>query len=523
MIQTLSQLTGLPASILDNKERVDLAAIRAFFSARVMGQDEAVGAVVERIAMLKAGLNDPGKPIGVFLFAGPTGTGKTELAKTAAEFLFGSAERLIRLDMSELQTPESTVKILGSPETPGDADLLIGRVRKQPFSVVLLDEFEKAHGHVWDLFLQVFDDGRLTDTLGHVADFRHCLIILTTNLGATGHRGSGLGFAPTAEAYTGDHVLRAIGATFRPEFQNRLDKVIVFHPLTRDLMRTILKKELSRVLERRGLKDREWAVEWEASAQEFLLEKGFSPEMGARPLKRAIEQYVIAPLAATIVEKRFPEGDQFVFIRSDGRAIQAEFVDPDGGTAAAAGADGAASPPALPTMILAPDGSAAEVGVLEAEHAGIAEALGSAEWEDLKERLVGGDAGGGFLVASRPPRDARAAGADGPRQGGGQHGGGAARAPRQGHRALRQVLARAGGAAGAAAAPPQGGHPRRARGGADRGGAAGGAGHGAPGRARGDAGLVCARARHVSRAGPATGTCSSPRSPAWLRTTCRCC
>ena len=131
-------------------------------------------------------------------------------------------------------------------------------------------------------------------------------------------------------------MLRAIGQTYRPEFQNRLDRVIVFRPLTRDLMRVILHKELSGVLERRGLKDRAWAVEWEASALEFLLERGFSPEMGARPLKRAIEQYVIAPLAATIVERRFPEGDQFVFFRSDGRAIQAEFVDPDSDAGAAA-------------------------------------------------------------------------------------------------------------------------------------------------------------------------------------------
>ncbi len=385
VILTLSQLTGLPASILDNKERVDLAAIRGYFSARVMGQDEAVNAVVERIAMLKAGLNDPAKPIGVFLFAGPTGTGKTELAKTVAEFLFGSTDRLIRLDMSELQTPESTLKVLGSNETGGDADSLINRVRKQPFSVVLLDEFEKAHGQVWDLFLQVFDDGRLTDQLGHVADFRHCLIILTTNLGATAHRGSGLGFAPTADAYSGDHVMRAIGQTFRPEFQNRLDKVIVFRQLTRDLMRGILAKELNRVLERRGLKDREWAVEWEASAQDFLLEKGFSPEMGARPLKRAIEQYVIAPLAATIVEKRFPEGDQFVFIRSDGRAIQAEFVDPDGDVEVSGGS--AASPPSLAGMILAPEGTGAELQVLDAEHAGISQSLHSVEWEDLKDRL----------------------------------------------------------------------------------------------------------------------------------------
>ena len=400
VILTLSQLTGLPSSILDNTERVDLAAIRAYFSARVMGQAEAVGAVVERIAMLKAGLNDPAKPIGVFLFAGPTGTGKTELAKTAAEFLFGSADRLIRLDMSELQTPESTAKILGSPETPGDTDSLIARVRKQPFSVVLLDEFEKAHAQVWDLFLQVFDDGRLTDTLGHVADFRHCLIILTTNLGATGHRNSGLGFAPTAEAYTGDHVLRAIGQTFRPEFQNRLDKVIVFHPLSRDLMRGILAKELGRVLERRGLKDREWAVEWEASAQEFLIEKGFSPEMGARPLKRAIEQYVIAPLAETIVERRFPEGDQFVFVRSDGRAIQAEFVDPGG--EAPASAQALEDLPGLPGMILAPGGTEAEAVALESEYAGIAEALASVEWEELKSSLAQDMSASGFW--SRPDR-----------------------------------------------------------------------------------------------------------------------
>jgi ATP-dependent Clp protease ATP-binding subunit ClpC len=385
VIQTLAQLTGLPSSILDNTERVDLAAIRSYFADRVMGQDEAVGAVVDRIAMLKAGLNDPGKPIGVFLFAGPTGTGKTELAKTAAQFLFGSADRLVRLDMSELQTPEAIPKILGSGEAGADTDSLITRVRKQPFSVVLLDEFEKAHAQVWDLFLQVFDDGRLTDSLGHVADFRHCLIILTTNLGATGHRNSGLGFAPSSEAYTGDHVLRAIGQTFRPEFQNRLDKVIVFHPLSRDLMRGILSKELNRLLERRGLKDREWAVEWEASAQDFLIEKGFSPEMGARPLKRAIEQYVIAPLAATIVERRFPEGDQFVFIRSDGRAIQAEFVDPGGESKA--GAEALADLPGLPGMILAPGGSEAELQAIEGEHAAIADALASVEWEELKLAL----------------------------------------------------------------------------------------------------------------------------------------
>jgi ATP-dependent Clp protease ATP-binding subunit ClpC len=387
VIVTLSQLTGLPISILDNHERVDLAEIRAYFAAHVIGQNEAVAAIVERIAMLKAGLNDPGKPIGVLLFAGATGTGKTELAKTTAEFLFGSVDRLVRLDMSEFQSAEAIGKIIGDGGAGSETDSLIARVRKQPFSVVLLDEFEKAHPNIWDLFLQVFDDGRLTDTMGHVADFRHCMIVLTTNLGASNQEASGLGFAPPAASFTGEQVLRAIGQTFRPEFQNRLDKVIVFRPLTRDLMREILKKELNAVLDRRGLKDREWAVEWEASAQDFLLEKGFSAAMGARPLKRAIDQYVIAPLAATIVERRFPEGDQFVFVRSDGQAIQAEFVDPDSD----AGFDGAEpvdGAPGLLAIVLKPTANAGELATLAAELQGIDEAIASVEWESLRADLL---------------------------------------------------------------------------------------------------------------------------------------
>ena len=387
VIITLSQLTGLPITILDHQERMNLGEISGYFTARVIGQDEAVAAIVERIAMLKAGLNDPGKPIGVLLFAGSTGTGKTELAKTTAEYLFGSIERLVRLDMSEFQAAEATAKIIGDGGAGSETDSLIARIRKQPFSVILLDEFEKAHPNIWDLFLQVFDDGRLTDSMGQVADFRHAMIILTTNLGAGGQYGSGLGFAPAALGFSEEDVHAAIGRTFRPEFQNRLDKVIVFRPLTRSLMREILKKELDGVLDRRGLKDREWAVEWEASAQDFLLEKGFSATMGARPLKRAIDQYVIAPLAATIVERRFPEGDQFVFVRSDGRGIQAEFVDPDS-DAAADGAEPTSGAPGLLHIVLKPTGSGLELGVLAAETKAIDASLASAEWEALRLALA---------------------------------------------------------------------------------------------------------------------------------------
>jgi ATP-dependent Clp protease ATP-binding subunit ClpC len=366
---------------------MDLAGIRDFFVHRVIGQEEAVKAIVDRVAMLKAGLTDPGRPVGVFLFAGPTGTGKTELAKTLAEFLFGSVERMVRLDMSEFQAVESTAKILGVRGDDG-GESLIDQIRKQPFSVVLLDEFEKAHPNCWDLFLQIFDDGRLTDASGRQADFRHCIIILTSNLGATAHRSSGLGFRPEADVFADEQVLRSVSQTFRPEFVNRLDKVIVFQPLARDRMRGILHKELARILERRGLRERTWAVEWEASAIEFLLDRGFSAQMGARPLKRAIDQHLLAPLAATLVEHRFPEGDQFLFVRSNGKEIEVEFVDPDadpsqGSPVEIEAGDGMS----LPSIILRQTGSGAERTSLVAFWREISEELAGDPWQAKVDQL----------------------------------------------------------------------------------------------------------------------------------------
>ncbi|HEY0171282.1 MAG TPA: AAA family ATPase [Pyrinomonadaceae bacterium] len=420
LLVTLSQLTGLPVQILDERVGLDLSELRAFFGRRVLGQPEAVDCLVERVAMIKAGLTDPTRPQGVFLFVGPTGTGKTEIAKTLAEFLFGSPERMLRLDMSELQTWESQGRILGeaaeTDATDAGGGALVNQIRKQPFSVVLLDEFEKAHTSVWDLFLQVFDDGRLTDRRGNTADFRHSVIILTSNLGATLPHGASVGFAQEQSQFAAGSVERAVGRAFRREFVNRIDRVVVFRPLGRGVMRDLLRKELNDVLTRRGLRTRQWAVEWDDSAVEFLLEKGFTADLGARPLKRAVERYLLSPLALTIVNHQFPEGDQFLFVRSsaDGQALDVQFVDPDApalGEAPAApevphdfdeeAASGVERELRLESIALDPKGAPEELRFLQERYDEVAARVEADEWRRRKEEALGEMQSGDFWSSPR--------------------------------------------------------------------------------------------------------------------------
>lgn len=389
LLATIAKRSGLPLEVIDDRQSLDLDRLRAFFRQRVLGQDEAIDALLDRIAMLKAGLTDNGRPIGVFLFAGPTGTGKTELAKALGELLFGSDERLLRLDMSEFQSEDSAWRLTADEGGQGGVRSLTSRIREQPFSVVLLDEFEKAHPKVWDLFLQVFDDARLTDRSGHTADFRHSIIILTSNVGSTISRSAGPGFTSVSGGYSRGAVEKALFDTFRREFINRLDRVVLFNPLDRSLMREILHKELGRVLTRRGLRNRDWAVEWEPSAIEFLLDRGFTPDLGARPLRRAIEHYLLAPLARSIVEHRAPQGDQFLFVRSAGDRLDVEFIDPDKAsrTQEATPAETVEITDAgdLRDLVYAPSSSADAIARIDARLRALDDLVESAEWIEARE------------------------------------------------------------------------------------------------------------------------------------------
>jgi ATP-dependent Clp protease ATP-binding subunit ClpA len=299
--QAFSRETGLPMWLLDDEVPLDLNAAETWFAARVIGQPESVVLIVNLLATLKAQLNRDQRPLASFLFIGPTGVGKTEMARTLAEYLFGSAgagdSRMIRIDMSEYADPMAVQRLIGG--TTEAEGVLTARVREQPFAVVLLDEFEKAHHSLFDLLLQILGEGRLTDAAGRVADFRNCVVIMTSNLGAATYaRGSvGFGLSESDVRHSRDHFEKSVREFVRPELFNRIDRIVPFAPLDRATARKVVERQLELIRQRDGLKYRRVTFQVSDQVIDYLLEHGFEPRYGARSLKRVMERDLLAPMA----------------------------------------------------------------------------------------------------------------------------------------------------------------------------------------------------------------------------------
>jgi ATP-dependent Clp protease ATP-binding subunit ClpC len=288
--------TGLALGLLDQRYRLDRTEVVRQLRQKVVGQTEAVEAAADVVAVAKARLNDPARPLATYLFLGPTGVGKTQCAKALAEVMFSDAKRLLRFDMNEFVTPHAAAGLVGTFGEP--EGLLTSAVRRQPFSVVLLDEIEKAHPDVFDLLLQVLGEGRLTDALGRTADFSNAVIVMTSNLGTKAGRQS-IGLAPSAVEEARGYV-KAAERFFRPEFFNRIDRIVPFRALERDEMRRIADMLLADVFRRDGLVRRRCALAVETQAMERIVDAGYHPQFGARALKRSIERQLVQPVAAKL-------------------------------------------------------------------------------------------------------------------------------------------------------------------------------------------------------------------------------
>ena len=287
--------TGLPEHLIRLDAPLDPVLIERHFAARVIGQEEATACATELVLRVRAGLVDAGRPLGVYLFTGPTGTGKTELATAMAEYLYGDARRLLRFDMSELSGGDAVARLIGDRYTP--EGLLTQRIREQPFAVVLLDEIEKAHPSVLALLLQLFDEGRLTDAAGEVASFRHAAIVMTSNLGAKA--ASPIGFGDGTQAVMGE-IAKAVREFFPPELWNRIDRVARFKPLTPEVAARVVDKELAKLLARRGLRERNVFVFAGRALRERAVSQAFDPRYGARTVKRWLEDQVASSLAEAL-------------------------------------------------------------------------------------------------------------------------------------------------------------------------------------------------------------------------------
>jgi ATP-dependent Clp protease ATP-binding subunit ClpC len=321
----------VPLKRLEKDEAQRLLEIEKELHKKVISQDEAIKAIAKSIRRARAGLKDPKRPMGSFIFIGPTGVGKTLLAKALAEFMFGDEDALVMLDMSDYMEKHNVSRLVGAP--PGyvgyeEGGQLTERIRRRPYAVVLLDEIEKAHPDVFNMLLQIMEEGRLVDSFGRNVDFRNTILIMTSNIGADLIKGGGgFGFSKREGEQSFENIkgilLKEIERYFRPEFINRLDDVIVFRPLTKEDLVTIVDYETNKLRSR--IAEQGWTLELDQRAKDFLIEKGYNPDFGARPLRRAISQYMEDPLSESMLTGEF-QGKNKIMVTRTGEEEKLNFV-----------------------------------------------------------------------------------------------------------------------------------------------------------------------------------------------------
>jgi len=308
--EVVAKWTGIPVSRLQESESAKLVSMEERLKSRVVGQDEALLLVANAVRRARSGLSDPNRPIGSFIFLGPTGVGKTETARALAEFLFDDDQAIVRIDMSEYQEKHTVARLIGAP--PGyvgyeEGGQLTEAVKRRPYSIVLFDEIEKAHPDVFNILLQILDDGRLTDGHGRTVDFKNTVVIMTSNIGSSFMQDLSL-----SDEERKSRTMEALRAGFKPEFLNRIDDIITFKALTLEDINRIV--EIQVRLIRKRLQERKMTLELTEKAKKYIAETGFSPVYGARPLKRALQKMILDDLSMKILEGRFANGDQ---IRAD--------------------------------------------------------------------------------------------------------------------------------------------------------------------------------------------------------------